>query len=132
MRRMVMLVALAAVVAGCGTVTSGELLATTSLQPHMLGWEQHLSISWEVGQQRGRPVVSGYVHNNSPLDLANVRVLVDSLDATGRVVEQRIGWLPGELRGGGQLYFEVNVAPAPTYRVRVYTYDRLESASLMN
>ena len=132
MRRMVMLIALASVVTGCATIPSGERLATTGLQPHMLGWEQHLSVSWEAGQHEGRSVVSGYVRNTSPLDLANVRVLVDSLDASGRVVEQRIGFLPGELRGGGQLYFEVSVTPAPAYRVRVYTYDRLESASLMS
>jgi hypothetical protein len=63
-------------------------------------------------------MISGYVQNTSPYDLVNIRVLVEALDAGGQVVEQRIGSLPGELRGGGHVYFEVPMAPAPGYRWR--------------
>jgi len=133
MRRSILVVMLLAAVTGCGTLQPGYVgPARTGLQPLNLGWERHLSVTWESGPQRGGQVVSGYVNNTSPYDLANIRVLVEALDAGGQVVEQRVGVLPGELRGGGRVYFEVPIAPAPTYRVRVFSYDRLESAGLMS
>jgi hypothetical protein len=128
MRRSILVITLLAAVSGCANMQPSYVgPARTDLQPLNLGWEQHLSVTWESGQQRGSQVVSGYVNNTSPYDLANLRVLVESLDAGGQVVEQRVGYLPGELRGGGRLYFEVPIAPAATYRVRVFSYDRLEA-----
>jgi len=132
MRRSILVIALLAAVSGCANLESGLAGRTyTGLQPLNVGWERDLSVTWESGQQRGSQVVSGYVHNTSPYDLANARVLVEALDAGGRVVEQRVGYLPGELRGGGRLYFQVPIAQAPTYRVRVFSYDRME-AGLMS
>jgi len=106
--------------------------ASRTLHPLNLGWEQQLSLTWEAGERRGHLIVSGYVNNTSPYDLTNVRLLVEALDEAGQVVDQRVGWALGELRGSGRLYFEVPIAPAPRYRVRVFSYDRLESAGLMS
>jgi hypothetical protein len=39
-------------------------------------------------------------------------------------------WAPGLLGGGGRTYFEVPMGPAPAYRVRVFSYDRVESDGL--
>jgi len=100
------------------------------LRPLDLGWERIFTVTWDTVQQRGRPVVEGYVNNISPYDMAGVRVLVDSLDAGGHVVDQRLGWLPGGLRGGAHLYFEVPVVAADHYQVRVFSYERFESASV--
>jgi hypothetical protein len=132
MLRSILVIALLAAVSGCANLPSGHVgPAQTGLQPLNVGWEQQLSVTWESGQHHGSQVVSGYVNNISPYDLANTRVLVDALDAGGQVIEQRVGYLPGELRGGGRLYFEVPIAQAPTYRVRVFSYDRME-AGLMS
>ena len=132
MRRSILVIALLAAVSGCANLQSGHGgPAQTGLQPLNVGWERDLAVSWESGQHRGSQVVSGYVNNTSPYDLANTRVLVEALDAGGQVIEQRVGYLPGELRGGGRLYFEVPIAQAPTYRVRVFSYDRME-AGLMS
>jgi hypothetical protein len=132
MRRSILVIALLAAVTGCANLQLGYVgPARTGLQPLNVGWERDLSVTWESGQQHGSPVVSGYVNNTSPYDLANTRVLVEALDAGGQVIEQRVGYLPGELRGGGRLYFEVPIAQAPTYRVRVFSYDRME-AGLMS
>jgi len=57
--------------------------------------------------------------------------LLDSLDSSGRIVDQKIGWLAGGVRGGGRLYFEVPVVKADRYQVRVFSYERTESAGLM-
>ncbi|HEU5193475.1 MAG TPA: FxLYD domain-containing protein, partial [Methylomirabilota bacterium] len=76
-----------------------------------------------------KPAIEGTVTNISPYDIANVRILVDTLDAAGQITSQQVAWLPGDIRGGGRLYFQVPTPPAPAYRVRVFTYDRIESTS---
>ena len=135
MRRGIALLAVVMTVAGCAIASPSQrapvVAGTGPRQPLMFGWEQHLSVTWEVEQRGDRSLVSGYVYNRSPYDLAHVRVLVDGLDANGQIVEQWIRNIPGELRGGGRLYFDVPIAPAATVRVRVFSYDRLESAGLV-
>ncbi len=134
MRRLVVLVLVAASFVGCAELQSGggRPPGSRELTPLSLGWERYLTVTWEATQARGRPVVAGYINNTSPYDFTAVRVLVDSLAADGKTVDQRIGWVPGDLRGNGRGYFEVPVSPAATYRVSVFSYDRLESASLMS
>jgi hypothetical protein len=96
------------------------------LQPLMAGWERVFTVSWQPGQHRGKPVVEGYVTNVSPYETTQIRVLVESLDTAGQVTGQRIAWVPGDLGGGGRLFFQVPAAPAPAYRVRIFSYDRVE------
>jgi hypothetical protein len=121
MERLLGVMALAImVVGGPGSVAAAEL------QPLMAGWERVFTVDWEPAQLRGKPVVQGYVTNVSPYHTTGIRVLVESLDAGGQVTGQRIAWVPGELLGGGRAFFQVPAAPAPGYRVRVFSYDRLE------
>ena len=100
--------------------------AETELHPLMSGWERIFTVSWQPGQYRGQPVVEGYVTNVSPNETTQIRILVESLDGAGQVTLQRIAWVPGDLGGGGRLFFQVPAAPAPAYRVRVFSYDRVE------
>jgi hypothetical protein len=102
------------------------------MQPLMQSWEQHFSVTWDSIQRRGRTEVEGYVINKSPYRVGRVRVLVDSLDNANRVVDQKVAWVPGESAGGDRLYFTVAVAPAAQYRVRVFSYDRIEYAQIMS
>jgi hypothetical protein len=102
------------------------------MQPLMQGWEEHFSVTWDALQRRGRTEVEGYVNNKSPYRVGRVRVLVDSLDNTNRVVDQKVAWVSGESAGGDRLYFNVPVTPAAQYRVRVFSYDRIEYAQLMS
>jgi hypothetical protein len=99
------------------------------LEPLMAGWERVLAVKWQPADYHGRPAVEGYVENVSPYDLTNIRILVEGLDPAGHVTTQRVAWVPGELRGGGHLFFQVPADPAPAYRVRVFSYDRVESES---
>ena len=121
LRRVLALLALTTITMAAAGVQAAEI------RPHMAGWEQILSLEYGPGQYRGQPAIEGTVTNISPYDLANVRLLVDTLDAGGQITAQKVAWVPGELRGGGRLYFSVPTPPAPAYRVRVFTYDRLES-----
>jgi hypothetical protein len=121
MRRLLIVLGLAGVVAGTASPT-----AAAELQPLMLGWERLFTVDWQSAQHRGKPVVEGYVTNVSPYHTTNIRVLVESLDAGGQVTGQQVAWVPGELLGGARVFFQVPAAPAPAYRVRVFSYDRLE------
>ena len=100
-----------------------------NLQPLVSGWEQHFTLTWQASESRGRPVVDGYIRNESGFAALRVRLLVESLDATGRPVEQRVEWLGSELSPGRRFFFEV---PAPqkgaSYRVSVFSYDWVQSA----
>jgi hypothetical protein len=117
---------------GCVLLLAAPAAAPArELQPLMRGWEQHFSVTWDTIERRGRPEVEGYVNNRSPYRVGNLRVLVDSLDDAGRIVDQRVSWVLGELGGGSRLYFDVPVTPATSYRVRVFSYDRLDEASIM-
>ncbi len=114
--------ALGLAVAVLGATQSGA----AEIQPLMAGWERLFTVDWKPAQHRGNPVVEGYVTNVSPYHTTHIRVLVESLDAGGAVTNQRIAWLPGDLLGGGRAFFQVPAAPAPAYRVRIFSYDRIE------
>jgi hypothetical protein len=113
---------------GLATLVLGAALpgAAAELEPLMAGWERVFSVDWQPGQYRGKPSVEGYVSNNSPYHTNNIRIIVDSLDAGGQVINQQIAWVPGDLLGGSRLFFQVPTQPAPSYRVRVFSYDRVE------
>jgi hypothetical protein len=119
--------ALATIVLTAALLGGASLATGQELQPHMAGWESVLTLDYGPVELRGKPALAGTVTNISPYDLTGVRLLVDTLDHTGRVTNQQVAWVPGDLRGGGRLHFSVPTTPAPAYRVRVYTYDRMES-----
>jgi hypothetical protein len=60
-----------------------------------------------------------------------VQLLVESLDATGQVVAQRVEWLGGDVGPFSRRYFEVPApAPAQTYRVSIFTFDLIQASRL--
>jgi hypothetical protein len=115
---------------GPGVVASG-VAAVRELQPLIVGSERFFSVTWDAARRHGQLEVEGDVNNNSPYRVGNLRLLVDSLDDTGRIVDQRLSWVIGELGANDRLYFEVPVSPAARYRVRVFSYDRIDEAGLM-
>ncbi len=102
------------------------LVAGVELRPLEDGWERWFSVTFDATQRHGHPVVEGYISNASPYTVGSLRVLVDGLDANGHVIDQRLAWVPGTLGGDDRLYFEILVSVAPRYRVRVFSYDRIE------
>jgi hypothetical protein len=112
-------------------LTFNATRATAELKPLMAGWEQYFTVTWEPAQVKGRQVLQGYVNNTSSYDLRNIRILVETLDTAGATTSQRVAWVPGEMNGASRLFFEVPVDSAPTYRVRIFSYDRMEFPSIM-
>lgn len=73
---------------------------------------------------KGRPVVSGHILNDWGFPATRIQLLVEGLDATGRVESQKVAWLGATLTPGMRAYFEVPVdRPEPAYRVSVFAFD---------
>lgn len=107
---------------------ASSAMAAGPLTPLVIGWEQFFRLNWTVGERKGKPVVTGTIYNNWGFTAANVRLLVDELDANGQIVEQRIGWLGFTLTPGTTAPFEVPVVHAtPNHRVSVFAFDWVQA-----
>jgi hypothetical protein len=115
--------ATALVAAGCAPVAG----PAGPLEPLVVGAEEHLTIAWRPAPRESAVVVWGYDNNQSPYTFDRLRLLVDALGPDGAVVGQRVVWVPGLLASWGRSYFEAPMPPAPEYRVRVFSYDRVET-----
>ena len=81
----------------------------------------------EEGQNpfRGR-AIEGYVYNNLPWRITNVRLRVESVDGTGGVAGESYGWVVGDVKAGGRGYFFVLVSSgAATYRATVESFNKV-------
>ena len=77
-----------------------------------------------VQSKKGTPVYSGYIYNDGGGGVANIRLLVETLDAEGKVLGQAQGEALGSMLGRDRLYFEVPLqATGASYRVRVLSWD---------
>jgi len=100
------------------------------LEPQVWGWEQFFRVDWTVVERRGGVVVEGYLTSSSPSGLTRIRLLIESLDATGGVLAQRVVWVPGDIAPFSYAPFSATMAErASHYRVRVFTFDRIETHS---
>lgn len=115
----------------CAKVAAGMLMAV--LLGTGFGWAQsattrsagYFSLEWEVGPTRsGQPAITGYVSNDFSLWAANIRLLVEALDSSGRAVASTIGYFDEWMAPKGRGYFYV---PAPeggvSYRVMVQSWS---------
>ncbi len=77
-----------------------------------------------VPSKKNTPVYSGYIYNDGGGGAANIRLLVETLDAEGKVIGQAQGAALGSMLGRDRLYFEVPLqATGASYRVRVLSWD---------
>jgi len=89
--------------------------------------DRYFGLEWTGGERRGRPNVNGYVVNNYRMRAANLRLLVESLDANGKTVDTTSGSV-ADVPPGGRVYFEVPVKQkAPRYRVTITGWDWRDS-----
>jgi hypothetical protein len=108
------------------TGCAGPVGSEGPLQPLVVGTEHYLTIDWRPDRRSDGAVVWGYVHNQSPYTFDRLRILVDALGPEGQILAQRVVWSTGRLGGWGQNYFETFMVTAPSYNVRVFSYDRVE------
>jgi hypothetical protein len=94
----------------------------------VIGGEQFFKLDWGASERKGRPNVYGYLLNDWGVPATKIMLKVESLDATGRVVNTTPGYVAGQVTPGMRVYFEVPVpAAAPSYRVSVWSFDWIQS-----
>jgi hypothetical protein len=85
--------------------------------------DRFFGLEWSNGERRGRPNVSGYVVNAYRVRAANMRLLVESLDANGKVVDTTSGAI-ADVPPGARVYFEVPVRQkTPRARVTITGWE---------
>jgi hypothetical protein len=89
--------------------------------------DRFFGVEWAGGERRGKPNVNGYIVNQYRVGAANVRVNVESLDASGKAIATTAGFV-GDVPAGARVYFEVPVAQkAPRYRVVITGWNWREA-----
>ena len=85
--------------------------------------DRYFALEWGDGERRGRPNVNGYVVNNYRVRASNVRLRVDSLDASGKPIASTDAYV-ADVPAGGRAYFEAPIKQrAPRYRVTILSWD---------
>ncbi|MBI4594618.1 MAG: hypothetical protein HY728_10425 [Candidatus Rokubacteria bacterium] len=89
---------------------------------------EDLRVEWAVAAPATTPpVVEGYVSNTAGWWARRLRLTVEALDASGRVLERTIISVLGELPPGGRLYFSATLGTVTaTYRISVQSFDRTD------
>jgi len=104
-----------AVLAGAGVA---------SAQVPAVPFGQNFRVEWEVAARRdGRPLLDGYVYSSYGLAASDVRLLVETLDASGQTVAKTVGYVDSLVPPFGRTYFTVRLpAPGASYRVTVTSF----------
>src|SRR5262249_24255250 len=106
-RRSVMWARRVQIVGLLGLLTFADRLHSQPLAPTFRGWERYFSVSCEPIERKGQPYLAGYIVSSYGVLATRVQLLVDSLDASGKIVAQRVEWLGGSnLPGFSTTYFE--------------------------
>jgi len=86
--------------------------------------ESPFQLEWQVSPESRSPSVKGHVFNRGSLPARNLRLVIEGLDASGRVVTTTLGVLSQTVESGGSTPFDVPVpGTAASYRVSVQSFE---------
>ena len=90
-----------------------------------------LRLEWDARTaQSGGAVISGYIYNDNRQPAIKVRLLVEAIDGTDRVIDRAVGFVVGAVPVSGRSYW---VVPLPVsgarYRVTVAFFELKEGSS---
>jgi hypothetical protein len=102
------------------------LLASTALAgpnyaPGSL--DRYFTIEWQTTSGPRGPMLEGYVHNRAHMMADRMRLSIDLLDASGKVVGTHTTWVLGGVPPDNRTWFSTPVPPAASYRVEVLSFD---------
>jgi hypothetical protein len=110
------LVVLAALTAGAGSV-SAAIYAQETL-------DRYFRIEYNVSPAATQTIVSGYVYlQRAGYGADRVQLLIERLDAAGKVIGTSTTWVLGGVPPGSRAFFSAKVEPAASYRVQVLSFD---------
>ena len=92
---------------------------------HPGNWQQYLRIESEAGKdKKGRDTISGYIYNVRGQSNAQVRLLIESLDAGGQPIASQIFYVDDVIPIFNRTYFEMRPkTPGSSYRVSIHSGD---------
>ena len=119
---------LVAAVSGCASI-GNPLTQPTEYDTLVPGWESKFSIEWKTqAEPDGTSLLYGHISSHYGEYASPFRVLVMAVDSSGKVIGQRIEWVPGGIPGFAHVYFEIGHLPAaPSYKVTVWDYTFIEA-----
>jgi len=118
MRRHGIVALVVALVLGAGGTPATAVMAPSGIDPQ-------LRLDWDAGQTGGgRPAITGYVYNDSQRGASHVQLLVETLDASGKVIDRAFGFILGTVPVFNRSYFVVGLKTAgASYRVTVTSFE---------
>ena len=116
------------IVTGFGTEKDLLLKKPPDFDTMMPGWQSKYALDWKVQPRPdGLVLLYGHVTSKYGQFAGSFRLLVTALDASGKVLGQRIAEIPGGVPGFSSVYFEVGpLGSAAAYRVTVWDYTLIE------
>src|SRR5204862_6666885 len=107
--------------------TSPSVIYTLSLHDALpifaVGWEQFFTIDWQPTERKGQPALEGMVVSRFGATATRVQLLVEGLDESGRVINQRVIWLGPSIGHFHRVGFWTPVTRSPKSRVRMFASD---------
>ena len=119
---------IAVVVSACAT-GGDPLTSRTEYDTLVPGWESKFTLDFKVDHaEDGTSRVYGRIYSHYGQHASPFRVLGMAVDSSGKVIGQRIEWVPGGVPGFTQVYFEIgHLAVAASYKVTVWDYTLIET-----
>jgi len=123
---------IAVVVSACAT-WGDPLTSRTEYNTLVPGWESKFTLDWKVEPAKdGTSRLYGQVSSHYGQYASPFRVLGMAVDSSGKVIGQRIAWVPGGVPGFTQVYFEIDhLATAASYKVTVWDYTFIEAGGTL-
>lgn len=115
MRRRITALTVAALLTGAAGV-SAQIYTPQSL-------ERYFRLEWQMTRGRKGPAIEGFVHNQAMRSAEHMRLQIERLDASGKVVGSSTVWVLGTIRMDGRAHFSAFVPDAASYRVQVLSFD---------
>jgi hypothetical protein len=123
-RSVLAVVQLGLIVLAVSACASSQLTPTASTTTLMAGWQYRFKLDWAVAPEQAETRrILGNISSQHGEDAVSVRLLAQAFDASGKVVGQRIAWVPGGVSGFARVSFVVTSLPAADhYAVTVWDY----------
>ena len=115
MRRRITALTVAALLTGAAGV-SAQIYTPQSL-------ERYFRLEWQMTRGRKGPAIEGFVYNQTMRTAEHMRLQIERLDASGKVVGSSTVWVLGTIRMDGRAHFSAFVPDAASYRVQVLSFD---------
>jgi hypothetical protein len=111
-----------------GATTASGLTPSASVTTAIQGWEHWLRLEWAAEARANGEAIDGYVYNKHGSPIDSVQLLAQGLDGAGKVVAQKIEWVPGIVPGLQRAYFRIpEMRQAARYQVTVWAFNIVES-----